>query len=619
MKQAGAVDPGAGNGGAGEHKETMATYAIDFETYYSASCTVASGIHNYTSHPEFECFLVSIAGPGAGYCGPPEDAPWDLVGGQGNTWVSHNRAFDMGVMNAMAAKGAAWAACPRPRHWHCSMDLASWSGAPRSLANAAREVLGATVDKSPRDRMKGVRWRDLDETGKEAMRAYALGDARTCLALWDALSPSWPEQERRLSFLTATMGMRGLPVDAGRIDESCGRMRDRVFEARKGVPWAGDEPVLSHKALAGACRKAGIPCPVSLAMDSPECEQWEDRYGDAYPWVAAMRDYRRANILLRRLEAMKARTKPDGFMEYSLKYFGAFTGRWSGGDGGAGGNDGSFNAQNLPRGELLGVNMRSLVRAPEGSMLVVADLGQIEPRVLAVLSGDSRFLELVAGGTDPYEAHARAHMGYDDPRPLRETDPRLRSVAKMRTLLLGYQGGAAKFRSACAASGLDLDADEAARIVREYRASARQVTAMWRRHERDIDGAVGGMLEVPLPSGRKLAYRDVRKDAGNGRTGYSAVTPRYGRLERTKLYGGLVAANRTSATARDILAGHLAEADAAGLDVVLHVHDEIVVMADRKDAHDALRELGRIMTTPPDWMPDIPLAAEGQVTREYVK
>ena len=100
---------------------------------------------------------------------------------------------------------------------------------------------------------------------------------------------------------------------------------------------------------------------------------WETLHRGRVPFVGAVSRYRKANILLGRLEAMQRRILPSGRMEYALKYFGAHTGRWAGGEG--------LNLQNQRKADFHGISLRSLLIPQSGKKLIAIDLAQIEPRL----------------------------------------------------------------------------------------------------------------------------------------------------------------------------------------------------------------------------------------------
>ena len=404
--------------------------AIDFETYYDDKVSIKTqGTWHYLHDPEFDAYLVSIVtSDGLEYVGHPDDAPWNDI--DSHTWVSHNRSFDQAVFEHIRPG-------PRRTDWHCTADLSAYLGYPRALDMACEAMFGLTVSKDIRKKMKHMCWHHIPDDFRNQIKEYALNDARQCLRIWQTYGGDWPEWERKLSILTQSMTERGVHIDRARLESCVENLRRLVFAAHKAIPWSDTAPALSYKALVAECRKAGIPPPPNLDSTSESCASWEDTYGEKYPWVHAMRTKRRANTQLKKFEAIYNRIRPDGRVSFPLKYCGASTRRWSG--------DGGLNSQNMSREELLqkemkffgvsenGVDLRACIAAPPGKKIAAVDLAQIEPRVLAWLTGDKVLLNYLATGADLYEAHARSTMGYKEPTPLREHENQdIRRLAKAR-------------------------------------------------------------------------------------------------------------------------------------------------------------------------------------------
>ena len=138
------------------------------------------------------------------------------------------------------------------------------------------------------------------------------------------------------------------------------------------------------------------------------------------------------------------------------------------------------------------------------------------------------------------------------------------------------------------------------------------------------------MLYCQLPSGRKLAYHKPRLTPDVTSWGKEVMKLSYmgnnsdykrgpkGWL-RIDTYGGRLVENVVQAVARDILAHALVNLDKAGYNVVLHVHDEAAAEVPEDQAEDVLKIIENIMSTPPIWAQDLPLAAEGFTTKRYKK
>lgn len=361
--------------------------AIDFETFYDDECSVKTlGPEAYARHPSFVPYWVSMWSTGLQYSGPPADAPWhDLCG---VTLISHNAGFEWSCLKWLMAQGGRLDKGPavRAEQLEDTTGLCTYLGAPRYLAGAVKQLLPdePEVDKSVRGSMKGKLPKDLNAVELAALKEYALNDARLCWLLWDKYSSQWPETERRLAQLAWERGNQGIHINIPALDAGIDTLRKTLVTVEATLPWVakGRKPS-SPLGLKESCLEAGIPPPITTAEDDPRAQAWERIYSEKVPWVSTMRRWRKANLLLKRLSTTKLRVNPlTSRMGYSLKYYGAHTGRWSG--------DTGWNVQGLHRDPVEGVSMRALITAPPGKKLITADLAQIEPRCLAWLCGDQR-------------------------------------------------------------------------------------------------------------------------------------------------------------------------------------------------------------------------------------
>ena len=583
----------------------MKVFAVDFETYYDKFYSISTfGVDGYCAHENFDPYMVSVVGDGVSFVGDPRTFDWSTIAGE--LWVSHNARFDETVYLEMESRG--WVPRGnRPAVWHCTADLSVYFGYPRSLANVARVLFDAKLDKQTRAKMLGKHLNDLKDDERARLLQYALDDSIECKRVWDTLSVDWPEHERNVSLLNREMGRYGVRIDTDKLDKYLTTLRQILWESAKVIPWEWDtgKTPLSPLKLNRACRDAGIPCPGSLAADSEECAQWEDTYGDDYPWVGAMRNWRRANILLKKLETIHARVRADGTMPFSIKYFGGHTGRFSG--------DGGFNIQNLPRGDLMGVDMRSLIIARPGKVFVISDLAQIEARVTLWLAQDTKTLEQVKRGISVYEAHAIATMGWDSANgTLKTANPALYRLAKARVLGLGFGCGAARFQKLARDQyGIELDDQEANDTVKLFRSTNPKIIRLWKTLQRDCTRCAGSDFTVELPSRRRLTYRNV-KTSGDMTAEIVAGT------RRTKLYGGKLTENLVQAVARDIFVAGMLRLIDNGYRVLFHVHDEYILEID-EDAVDKVTHIEELVTTPAPWAQTCPVGVETATSKVYLK
>ncbi len=580
--------------------------SVDFETFYTDKVSVKRlGFWAYTHHPEFAAELVSVCdGPTAIVC-KPSDFPWHKIAGR--QWVSHVREFDAHVFEKMVEDGQVGAE-HRPSMWWCSASASAFLQLPRDLAGAVNAVFNITLDKGVRSRQSGKHWDSgLFGLDPEVIQ-YAALDAIACRALWLAIEKYWPRQERQLFEITAQIGRRGINVEWAYVEASIVQLTAVIESCKAMLPW---EPAGSVPKFRAWCVSEGFEVPESTADASVEFDEWLDRnlQSQAATHIRTMQRLRSANRMVKVMQSMKARRRPDGRMAFSVKYFGANTGRWSAENG--------LNLQNQNRKPVEGVDQRrSLIPAP-GHTFVIVDYAQIESRVLLWIVGDEATLELIRPGKiDLYEAHARATMGYNDERPLKKVDPGMRQLAKARVLGLGFGCGAEKFAAvAKVMADLDLTPEECKKTVDEYRASNPKVVRLWARLDAELKSHAGGKWCLPLPAtsfdpkmGRYLIYRNIRS------SGECTIGG-----QRKYTYGGKVCENLVQGAARDLLASATIRCVRAGFMPVLTVHDELVFEIPTGQAEQAKAEIIRIMEEPRPWFEGLPLKAEASISDVYCK
>jgi hypothetical protein len=333
-------------------------------------------------------------------------------------------------------------------------------------------------------------------------------------------------------------------------------------------------------------------------------------------------------------------------------------GRWTAAKGSA------INMQNLKRGSFL----RKAVMAPEGNSLVVGDLSQIEPRVLAWLSDYSEMLDIFRAGGDPYAAFG-AQM-FNIPGLSKESHPDLRQSAKSALLGCGYGLGWASFASqlltgflgappvrydmafakklgvtkeaverfiewddnvlkmqeiphTCTDKELLIHCMAAKRIIDIYRSTATPVVDMWNMFGQLIETSLYEGKEytykcltfkkgeIVLPSGMSLLYPDLKRTKDDkGRAQWT-----YGE-DSTKLYAGKITNNVTQGVARCVMTDGMLRV-AKRYPVKGTVHDELIAVVPDAEVDDAKTWVLAQMTMEPRYMLGIPLDADGGAHRRY--
>ena len=368
----------------------------------------------------------------------------------------------------------------------------------------------------------------------------------------------------------------------------------------------------------------------------------------------------------KKYDAIEAAVCDDGRVRGLLQFYGANrTGRWAGR---------LVQVQNLPRtyteplefarelvkGRKLDVlrtvygspndTLSQLIRtafvAAPGNILIDADFSAIEARVISWLADEEWRLEVFRTHGKIYEASASQMFGVPLER-IKKGNPEysLRQRGKVAELALGYQGGVPAMRQMDTGKLLaDLPDEEIKDIVDKWRNTNPKIRNLWYSFN---DAAIrviqnGGSLRVrcctfarecdcirgttcmtiSLPSGRKLYY--VEPAVGENRWGGPSITymgvndkNKWGRIET---YGGKLVENVVQAIARDCLAQAIEHLEAAGLPVVFHIHDEVVIDTAAFDTNDAmLDKVVKIMSTPIPWAEGLPLGADGWVGAFFTK
>jgi DNA polymerase len=334
-------------------------------------------------------------------------------------------------------------------------------------------------------------------------------------------------------------------------------------------------------------------------------------YGKKYAWVEAVKNWRRINALKKKIESFDFATMPDGRYYGGIMYFGAHTGRFSG-------SGGNLNLQNLPKGAMFGVNLRNLIAPKPNRRLLAVDLSQIEVRTLCWLAKDSETLKEIAECSDIYEAFAIRFGLWDKSKgSMKANDPALRHKVKAMVLGCGYGAGSAKF---AIMSGMT--EKEAEGAVSLYRRKMSKVKKLWGELNTNMIASydTGAVYTEEIPSGRSLNYGRLKlSKTSDKKLHYMAIMPRNGKRLPVKLWGGLLAENLSQALARDIFSDMLCKIHNAGFEIVMHIHDEVVVEVDSDKAEESLKQIIKIMSTAPEWIPDIPLSAEGDILTCYTK
>ena len=497
-----------------------------------------------------------------------------------------------------------------------SMSRALLIHAPEHSLDYLAKLLGLG-EKIPEvlDLTKGVR--DLPADVEAKLAEYAINDVDLTHALYEKLRPGLPEQELALIDLTMRWGCRPtLKVDLERILKA---YKQALRERRAKIQGSGTtlEVLSSQPKFKAHLEELGVDVPLkknrkglmipALGKDDIGFRQMIAEY----PQHKAVFDGRLAakstltHTRIRRIYKIGSR----GTLPMPLKFYGAHTGRWSGADG--------LNPQNFTRGS----ELRKSIIAPEGYVILVADLKQIEPRMNFWFCGQDDWLAVFAAGKDIYTATAAGHFDI----PYEEVTSSQRFFGKTLELGLGYNMGWRKFRVQSALKGIFLTEQQAYEAVTKYRGRHQALVRMWRA----LSDLLYGMYQENYSHGThpiEFVHEAILLPNGM-RLDYSGLTPTedgdwfYGLGgKRKKIYGGAMLENIIQALARIVIGEQLLAVEALpGVTTVSSTHDEIIALVRVEEADAAVEAVTKIMTTPPAWAPNLPLAVDIGYAREYSK
>lgn len=500
------------------------------------------------------------------------------------------------------------------------------------------------------------------------LAAYCAHDVFLCEEIFKRLVKGYPLNELKLIDMTLKMFLNPvLELDKEMLNNAITEEKERrtVLLTKLGVE---ETALASNQQFADVLLSMGVEPPTKISKTTGR-ETLALAKNDALFQALLNSDNEDVALLCEARLAVKStleRTRAQRFLDIAsrgrlpvpLNYYGAHTGRWSASKGSG------LNLQNLKRGSFL----RKAIMAPKGYMLVVCDLSQIEPRVLAWLAGYDAMLDIFRAGGDPYAAFGAQMFGI--PGLSKDSHPDLRQSAKSALLGCGYGLGWSAFAAQlltgflgapptrydktfakqlgvnseyvqkfsdweenlaklediphnCTDQELFVHALATKKIIDKYRDAADPVVQFWGICQNLIHSSLHGGKEVPykcvtfrkeevvLPSGLSLRYNGLQgKPDDKGRVQWV-----YGPSSK-KLYGGKLTENIVQAVARCVMTDGMLRIQER-YPCVLTVHDEVVCLVPEAEAEDAKTWVLAQMVMEPKYMPGIPLDAEADVAHRY--
>lgn len=617
----------------------MDIVTIDFETYYDREYSLSKmTTEAYIRDDRFEVIGVAIK---------VNDMPTDWYGGDDvgkflnsldysdKVILAHNTAFDGSILQ--------WKYGIDPKFWFDTMSMArpkhsmttgcSLSALSKyyKIGTKGTEVINAL----------GKTKADFTPQEFDDYANYCINDVELTYKLWKKLSKGFPTSE--LMVIDQTLRMYTNPtieldkellvthLDTIKLNKQ--QLLDTL--STKGLSNIQvKKALMSNPMFAKLLIHVGVTPPMktsartgketyAFAKTDKEFINLQQHPNSVVQQLVSARLGVKSTIEETRTENLIA-VADRGSLPIMLNYYGAHTGRFSGGD--------KLNLQNLPRS---GALRKSLV-APKGNVLIACDSSQIEARMVAYISKQEDLVQAFREGRDVYSEFASDVYG----RKITKKDKLERFVGKTCILGLGYGMGAVKFKDTLAMGqgglSVDIDLNEAKRIVTLYRQKNHNIVSFWRlcghALETMIGGGVGsigsGMCKydskgIILPNNLRVRYPELRRTSdgfeyiSNARTYRKLNTT--GSIEDkdwTRIYGGKVTENVVQALARIVVSEQMVEIG-KHYQVLFQVHDEIIVCVMQENKSDTQQHVETIMSTSPSWAQDLPVACESGVGFNY--
>lgn len=641
----------------------MRTLSIDIESYSDVDLSKC-GVYKYASSPAFEILLFGYAVDGGGVrvvdlaCG--EQIPDEIIFALSDTSVTKwafNAMFERVCLSNFLGE---WL---EPEGWHCTMVWSATLGLPLSLESAGA-ALGLEKQKLTEGKdliryfcvpcrptkANGGRTRNRPEHDPEKwkrFKAYNLRDVETEMQIQKRLSnfpvpdAIWEEYH-----LDQEINDRGIGVDMELVRQAIAidaHSRERLTAAMRELTelenpnsvqqmkqWLADHGMktdtLGKKAVAELVKTAPEPLREVLslrqqlakssvkkytAMENAVCA--DSRAHGMFQFYGANRTGRFSGRLIQ-LQNLYKNTMPDLAQARALVQRGNYEAL-------------SMLYEDIP--DTLSQLIRTAFVPQDGRKFIVADFSAIEARVIAWFAGEQWRLKVFEDGGDIY--CASASQMFHVPVEKHGINGHLRQKGKIAELALGY-GGSVGALKAMGALEAGMTEEELQPLVDSWREANPNIVRFWWDVDRAVKDCImqrvptethglhfdyrSAMLFITLPSGRRLAY--VKPRIGENQFGGESVTYMgvggTKKWERLESYGPKFVENIVQGTARDILC--YAMQTLKNCSIVAHVHDEIIIEADRRMSVAAVCEqMGR---TPP-WAKGLKLRADGYECEFYQK
>ena len=602
----------------------MKLLTLDFETYYDTKLSLGKmTTMEYVAHDMFKVWGVGAKIEDGETVWYGEDEAEDFI--HSLDWsdidlLCQNTLFDGYILTQY------YGVTPAFYRDTAAMSRGWWPAQSASLKSIAERCFPDDESMRKGEELasaKGIY--DLPPDLEEDIARYCIQDVDLTYAIYRQLEPHYPQSEIELIDITTRMFCEpSLKIDRCRLTSY---LEQEATKAEACIEASGLDRanLASNPKFAQVIEDLDIVVPTKRSPTTGEQIPALGKNDAGFKQLQAMYPQHqhiwdaRVTVKSRLTETRAQRflnaAVNEDFIPVPIRYYAAHTGRFGGTE--------KMNMQNLPRGG----ELRKCLIAPEGQLVYVADLSNIEARMLAWLAGEQELLDQFEAGADIYSLFASRVYKREINK---KDDPTERFVGKTAILGLGYGMGHKKFaatlRSGAMGPAMEFDEDEAKKIVNTYRNSYPKIRILWNKLEELLSlslreentGIKYGPLTVgyhslQLPNGMSLKYPNLK---------YTADGLSYdGKRHRESTYGGRITENVVQALSRIVITDSMIRLSSRipNGKIALTVHDEIIITAPDANPDQTLDMLIKDMCIRPNWAPEIPLNAEGGYDTSYSK
>lgn len=601
----------------------MKILTVDFETYYSREFSLTKvTTEEYIRDERFEVIGASVQEDGG-------EPVWFSGGAQSMyqfltryDWanslaLAHNAPFDGAILS--------WVYGISPKGWldTLSMGRALHGTEVGGSLKVLAQHYGLGEKGTEVENALGLRRQDFSDAQLSRYGEYCKNDVALTYALFQAMANDFPPTELRLIDLTIKMFTEPvLQLDRDLLEDHLAAVRKHKEEMLGAFD---RDDLMSNPRFADLLKKLGVEPPMKL---SPATGRETYAFSKTDEEFKALLEHDNEDV--QALVSARLGTKSTieetrterfigiaerGALPVPLRYYAAHTGRWGGDD--------KLNLQNLPRNSPL----KSAIIAPDGYMMIDSDSSQIEARTLAWLAGQNDLVQAFEDGKDVYRIMASAIYG----KPEADITKDERFVGKTTILGAGYGMGAVKFKAQLKNFGVDMELDEAKRVIDTYRQTYPMIPELWKsaaavlkailQNQQTTLGRNGvlvaeGIKGIKLPNGLYVKYPKLRIHENEGKSELVYDTKKGKATIPNRIYGGKVIENVCQALARIIIGDQMLLV-AKKYKVAMTVHDAIGCVVPEAEVETAKKYVELCMRIRPQWAKELPLNCEAGYGKSY--